>query len=400
MSLQEASWISKGTEEIFEQIVKWRRHFHQNPELGFQEFETNKYIRSVLKEIGARDIKSIAGTGLTALIVSQKPGPVIAIRAEMDALPVEEKTGLEFASKNPGIMHACGHDAHMAIALGTAKLLHDHQDRWRGSVKFIFQPAEEYPPGGAVEMIKSGVLLEPQVEAALALHVSPSLPAGQIGYKDGVIMAADDLFKISIQGKSGHGALPHQAIDPIVLAAQVIMAIQTISSRKVNPLEPVVVTIGSIHGGVKANVIPEFITLDGTIRTLHDDLRQRMPELIKDTIKGIIESSGASFKLDYKWGYSPTVNNPQMVKLLAETVNKELGPACGKYLTNPFMIAEDFSFFTQQVPSVYFMLGIKKENNNQFPLHHAAFNIEESVMKNGIRVMTRTTVDYGNKVKL
>lgn len=392
MKNEDFAWIGPETEAIYEQVVAWRRHFHQYPELGFQEFKTGELVGTVLKDLGAQ-VSRVARTGVVGLLSGERAGPTVALRADMDALPLEEETGQVYASRHPGIMHACGHDAHMAIALGTALLLAKNKKRWQGSVKFIFQPGEECPPGGAQQMIKAGVLHNPEVRAVLGLHVYPWLPVGKVGLKEGTVMAADDNFKLTIRGEKSHGAAPHQGVDAIVVAAQAVLALQTVVSRMVDPLEPVVLTIGTIHGGIRRNVIASRVEMEGTVRTLSQQAREKIHPLMVQVLDGVTAGFGATYQLDYQMGYPPTVNDPQLVSLLREALAQELGEANVVSLTNPSMGGEDFAYFAQQVPSVFFLLGVGREAEAKYPWHHAKFDIEEEALKYGVRVMTRSVLE-------
>lgn len=392
MKIEDYAWIAQETEAIYGQLVAWRRHFHQHPELSFQEFQTGEMIRQVLEDLGAQ-VHTVAPTGVVGLLPGARAGPTVAIRADMDALPIGEETGRAYASRHPGVMHACGHDAHMAIALGTALLLAKNKKRWQGSVKFIFQPGEECPPGGAQQMIKAGVLRNPAVQALLGLHVYPWLPVGKVGLKEGTVMAADDNFKLTFLGEKSHGAAPHQGVDAIVVAAQAVLALQTIASRMVDPLEPVVLTIGTIHGGDRRNVIASRVELEGTVRTLSQQTREKMPYLIRQVLDGVTAGFGAAYELDYQMGYPPTVNDPQLVAFLRDVLAQELGADNVVSLTNPSMGGEDFAYFAQHVPSVFFLLGVGQGTNPVYPWHHAKFDIEEEALKFGVRLMARSALE-------
>lgn len=389
MKQEDYAWVLQGTEALFQQLVNWRRHFHRHPELGFAEHETGKKISGILEELGA-EVFRYAKTGVAGVIKGGATGPCVALRADMDALPVLEETGVEYASRTPGVMHACGHDAHMAITLGVASLLAANRNLWQGAVKFIFQPAEECPPGGAKAMIEEGVLQNPDVKAVLGLHVFPGLPTGTVGIKTGTVMAAADNIRIMIQGQSGHGAAPHQTVDAVVTAAQAIMALQTIASRKIDPLEPVVVTVGSIHGGTKCNVIASEVELLGTVRTLNPEVRKNMPKLLRQILDGVTAMSGAAYQLDYTWGYPPTVNDEELVGIVREAASQELGSTNVVNLAKPSMGGEDFAYFAQTVPGIFVMLGSGSAGGDNYPWHHARFNIDEQALQYGVRVMTRS----------
>ncbi|MHB1127125.1 MAG: M20 metallopeptidase family protein [Bacillota bacterium] len=370
-----------------QQIIAWRRQIHRYPELGFAETETASLVTGVLTSLGITVRKDIGRTGVVGLLEGGSPGPVIALRADMDALPIQEETGLDFASLNPGVMHACGHDAHVSIILGAALLLHERRSSLAGTVKLIFQPCEENPPGGALAMIQGGVLEEPVVDAILGMHVYPYLPAGAIGWKEGPIMAAADMFVLEVHGKGGHGASPHQTVDAVMVAAEVIQSLQTIVSRRVDPLEPSVISVGTINGGYKNNIIADKVVMTGTVRTLDPDLRLRMPEEIKRVIDGIGAAHGATCSLEYQWGFPPLVNNSIMADLIREAGNEVVGTGKTLPVPRPSMGGEDFAYFAQKVPGAYFYLGVGKKDQVMHPWHNARFDLDESALPVGAAVI-------------
>ncbi|MDW7675629.1 MAG: amidohydrolase, partial [Bacillota bacterium] len=307
--------INKLTDLIFPEAIKWRRQIHAHPEIGFKELKTSELIFNVLEQQGLQP-KIIAKTGVVAVIEGKIAGPTIALRADIDALPIIEEADIECKSQLHGVMHACGHDAHAAILLGVAKVLGELRHLLAGKIKLIFQPSEEVPPGGALPMIDEGVLKDPDVDAIFALHVNPHYPAGVIGIKEGVMMAAADVFELKIIGAGGHGAAPHQTIDPIIIAAQLINALQTIGSRLVNPTEPVVVTIGRISGGTTHNVIPNTVDLKGTCRSLNNETRRKLHHSLERLTKAIVDGYGASYQLNYHYGYPPVINHKHMAEIV------------------------------------------------------------------------------------
>lgn len=371
-----------------------RRKVHRYPELGFEETETAKLVAAHLAKLGFEVSGAVARTGVVGLLRGGLPGPTIALRADMDALPILEQTGLEFASERPGLMHACGHDAHVAVTLGAAHLLAGYRQELRGSVKFLFQPSEETPPGGAAAMIEEGVLDNPPVDAILGLHVNPHLPVGFIGVKDGVTMAAADNFRVVVRGRGGHGAAPHQAADAVVAAAAVIQGLQTISSRLVDPVVPVVVTVGTIHGGYKANVIADQVEMHGTVRTILPELRQQMPETMQKILDGVAAAYGCKIDLDYLRGYPPVENEPAMVSLLVEAGKLITGPGRVLKIAHPSMGGEDFAYFLQRVPGVYFYLGAGKQEGPVYPWHHPQFDINEEALPVGAAVLAQAAWTY------
>lgn len=384
--------IQKHTAEI----IRTRRFLHMNPELGNREFETANLIASRLLSFGLEVKSGIAKTGVTGLLRGAEQGLTIGLRADMDALPIQELTNLPFKSLNPGVMHACGHDIHVAVALGTAKVMSALKEKINGNIKFIFQPAEEGAPageaGGADAMIQEGVLENPPIRAILGLHVWLE-NLGQVYFSPGPIMASSDWFQIVIEGKSSHAARPHEGIDAIALSSQVIVSLQSIVSRAVDPTDPVVVTIGKIVGGTKANIIAEKVTLEGTIRTLSETNRKKIPRLIEDVVRGVTHSFGASYVFQYKKGAPPLYNHPDLASILAPTLSRTLGEWNVRDI-KPQMVAEDFSYFSQKIPGFYFFLGVKDpEKPSMAPLHSPYFNPDERSIVLGIKIMCHLLFD-------
>ncbi|MFC2168279.1 M20 family metallopeptidase [Acidobacteriota bacterium] len=389
--------IEKSIKDHYQEIINTRRFIHMNPELGNREFETAKLIASKLLSLGFEIRTGVGKTGVVALLRGAQPGQTVAIRADMDALPIQEKTGQTYESLNPGIMHACGHDVHTAIALGTAMILSDIKDKIKGNVKFIFQPAEEGAPfgeeGGAQLMIKEGALENPEVGAIFGLHVWPT-NIGKVAFSDGFVMASSDFFRITINGKSAHGAQPQKGIDAIVIAAQIIQGIQSIVSRTNDPTDPAVVTIGKITGGTRSNILAEQAIMEGTVRTVNNINRNRIELSIKNIVKGIAESFGADYTVDYNRGAPPLYNHPELAKTMSPTLLRVLGPPNVESI-KPQMVAEDFSYFCQKVPGFYFMLGVKDpQDNNPAPLHNPSFNPDERSIPLGIKVMSHLLLDF------
>ncbi|OKH17857.1 M20 metallopeptidase family protein [[Limnothrix rosea] IAM M-220] len=369
------------------ELVQWRRNFHQKPELAFKENLTAEFIAQKLTELGIDHQTGVAQTGIVALIEGKGKGKVLGIRADMDALPIQEENEVEYRSQHDGIMHACGHDGHVAIALGAAKYLSEHRD-FNGTVKIIFQPAEE-SPGGAKPMIEEGVLKNPDVDAIIGLHLWNNLPLGTVGVRPGALMAAAETFYLRVQGKGGHGALPHQTIDPIVVGSHIVTALQTLVSRTVNPIDAAVVTVGEFKSGRAHNVVADFAELSGTVRYFNPELRELGDRLSK-VVNGICQSYGATYELDYIRMYPPTINDPAiaaLVKTIAEeTIETPLGvvPECQT------MGSEDMAFFLQEVPGCYFFLGSANPHQDlAYPHHHPRFNFDETALGMGVEMFVR-----------
>ena len=397
--------------KIESKVIDWRRHFHQHPELSNREFETAKVIAKHLKQLGMEVQTGVAHTGVVGILKGGLPGKVVALRADMDGLPVTESVDLPFASKvtssyagqKVGVMHACGHDTHVAILMGVAEVLAQVKDTIPGTIKFIFQPAEEGAPegeeGGAELMVKQGVLKSPEVDAIFGLHISSKTPVGVIGYRPGGIMAAVDDFRIRVHGKQVHGSTPWNGIDPIVVSALIINSLQTIVSRQV-PLtkQAAVVTIGSIHGGVRSNIIPSEVELIGTIRSLDADMRQTIHERIRKIATNVAASMDATVDVDIPMSnsYPITYNTPTLVKHMLPTMKRQAGEN-NVVLIDAITGAEDFSYFAKEVPGFYFFLGGKATDvkTKDAPAHHTPeFYIDESGMKLGVKTLSNMALDY------
>lgn len=388
--------IDSEIQKHWDEIVKTRRFLHMNPELSNREFETSKLIAGKLISLGLDVQTEVAKTGVVALLTGGQPGITVGCRADMDALPIQEETAIPFKSLNPGIMHACGHDVHMSVALGTATVMSALKDRFKGNVKFIFQPAEEGAPasedGGATLMIKEGVLDNPPVRAIFGLHVMP-IEVGKIEFSPGAIMASSDRFEITIKGQSSHGARPHEGKDAVTLAAQAILGIQTIVSRSLDPTDPAVISIGKIEGGIRSNIIADEVRLEGTVRTLSETNRSKIQRLMEDIVKGITSSYGADYVFSYRRGSPPVYNHPQLAKIMIPTLHKVLGEENVGEI-NPQMVAEDFSAYCQKIPGFFFFLGVKPVGRKSMaPLHSPFFNPDERSISIGIKVMCHLLFD-------
>lgn len=374
--------IKALAETYHKEVITLRRHIHQHPELSFEEVETGKFIARTLQEYGIAFKHGIAENGVTGLIEGRNPGKkIIALRADFDALPITEVNDVPYKSKNEGVMHACGHDVHTASLLGTARILHELKDEFDGSVKLIFQPGEEKAPHGALLMIKEGVLEDPAPSVIFGQHVHPPLKAGKVGFKPGLFMASQDNLYMTIKGKGGHGALPYNCIDPIPIMAQVVTAFQQIVSRKANPAIPSVITFGNIYtSGGTTNIIPNEVYLEGTFRTFDEQWRKEAHEHMREIAEGITKSMGADYELNIVKG-CPSLINDTPVTLRAEA-------RAAEYLGNekvaelPFrMTSEDFAFYSQQIPAVFYRIGTgNPEKGTTHPVHTGNFDIDEDAL--------------------
>jgi len=370
-------------------LVQWRRGFHQRPELAFTEKLTSDFVIRKLQEWGIPHQTEIAETGVVALIEGGNPGKVLGIRADLDALPVQEENNVPYRSQHDGIMHACGHDGHTAIALGTAYYLWQHRQEITGTVKIIFQPAEE-GPGGAKPMIEAGVLNNPDVDAMIGLHLWNNLPLGTIGVKDGALMAAVELFKCHLQGKGGHGAMPHQTIDAVVLSAQIVNTLQTIVARNIDPTQSAVVTVGELKAGSAMNVIADSAYLSGTVRYFNTDLENYMGQRVEAIIAGICQSHGASYDLNYWRMYPPVINDARVTDLVRSVAQTVVETPTGVVPECQTMGSEDMSFFLEQVPGCYFFLGsANPELRLNYPHHHPRFDFDDTALGMGVEMFVR-----------
>jgi amidohydrolase len=379
------------------QLVDWRRRLHQKPELGFQEKLTAQFVSQKLQEWGIEHQTGIAETGIVATIRgNNSTQKVLAIRADMDALPIQELNEVPYCSQHDGVMHACGHDGHTAIALGTAYYLHQNRDTFGGTVKIIFQPAEE-GPGGAKPMIEAGVLKNPDVDAIIGLHLWNNLPLGTIGVRAGALMAAVELFRCTVLGKGGHGAMPHQTIDSIVVAAQIINALQTIVARNVNPIDSAVVTVGELHAGTAENVIADTASMRGTVRYFNPELKSLFHQRVEQIIAGICQSHGARYDLDYWSLYPPVINDASIAELVRSVAQEVVETPVGVVPECQTMGGEDMSYFLQEVPGCYFFLGsANPEKGLAYPHHHPRFDFDETVLAMGVEMFVRCVEKFCN----
>ncbi len=380
-------WMDRAR-SIEDQIVSYRRELHSIPELGFDLHETRSCILRHLEELGIQAQE--LGGGLVALIEGGGEGPVIALRADMDAMPGDEDTGFEFASRHEGRVHSCGHDAHMAILLATARLLKEHHQEWRGKVKLIFQPAEELV-SGANAMIAGGVLDDPAVDLILGLHVWQPIQSGKVGLRRGAMMASTDTFQIEIAGKSAHGAMPHEGVDAVAAAASFICNIQASLGRVLPSEHNYVLTFGKISGGIRSNVIAEKVLLDGTFRAFDPRVRSRIAEQIKNSLDSQATTYGISWRYDLQDSAPPTINDPELTEQVQESLGRVLGPdSVLEY--GPVLPAEDFSEFASRVPGVLFFLGVGG-GEHSWPHHHNKFSIAEDALALGVAAFTQAVSD-------
>ena len=379
--------ILERIEEKKEEFVGLRRRIHEYPELSMQEIETTKLVREYLDHLRIENYPNGNQTGAVAILKGAKPGPVIGLRADMDALKLTENTNLPFASKNAGVCHACGHDLHTAALLGTACLLKDYQPELCGTVKFLFQPAEE-GYGGAKSMIANGALENPCLDYILACHTWPEMPAGTIGVRKGAMLGASDSFKITVKGKGGHAAHPHKGIDPVVVAAHIITEIQTIVSRRVAPVDPVVITVGHLTAGTVSNIIPGEAVMEGTVRTQNPEPRIQVSEYLKQLAVGTAYAMGAEAEVEYDFGYPPTMNDPKVIDWISEAVTEILGPERLLQVPVSSMGSEDFSFYLEKVPGALFRIGTYDETpESKWALHNPAIIFNEQAILTGIAGM-------------
>jgi amidohydrolase len=386
--------ISPDVRSSVKELIALRRAIHQYPEEGFKEFRTSALVRSKLKSWGV-DHKAMCGTGTVALIKGSHPGPTMLIRADMDALPLTEENSIPYCSRNKGVMHACGHDGHTAMALLAAKLLQKRRTSFRGNVKFMFQPAEE-GPGGAGPMMDEGLLKGPKVDAAFAIHMWNDLPTGRMGVRTGPVFASADEFTMKVIGRGGHGAAPHQTVDPVSTAAQVVTACQNIVSRKIDPTKSAVVTFGQIHGGTRHNIIPDVVELTGTVRAFEENVRRQLQREIPKIAGGIATAMGARFEFEYHRGYPPTVNEESMTDLVRDSVREAAGTAAAVE-QDLSMGAEDMSLVLQEVPGCYFFLGSMNPRKGLIHPHHSShFNFDEDALALGVETWLRLAQRFLN----
>lgn len=386
--------IEEKIANYLEEFIAHREYIHAHPELSFQEFNTSAYIVKCLQEYGITDIKRMATTGIVVMLYGKNPeSRVIALRSDLDALPILEKNEVPYTSTNIGVMHACGHDVHSTCLLGAAKILHELRNEWEGSIKLIFQPGEEKHPGGASLLIAEGVLENPKPEAIFALHVYPHLPFGKVGFREGQYMASADEVYITVKGKGGHAALPHQTIDPIIISANLLMSLQQIISRNNNPLNPSVLSFGKIQGGNVGNVIPNEVKLEGTLRCMDEEWRAKAHALIAKHATELCAAMGAIAEVDIPKGYPFLFNHPTTTRQAKQIAESLLG-AENVVELDKRMAAEDFSFYTHQVPGCFFRIGTSHEGKFTYPVHNERFDIYQDAIGIGVKMFCAIATQF------
>jgi amidohydrolase len=394
-----AERIAQAAESMRARLVEQRRDFHMHPELSNREERTGRVVAERLRALGLDDLKTnVARHGVVAVLKGAKPGPVVAVRADMDALPINETIDVPYKSKTPGVMHACGHDVHTTVALGVAEVLSKMRNEISGTVKFIFQPAEEGAPageeGGAALMIKEGVLDNPKPSAIFGLHTEPNVQAGQIGYHSGPAMASSDTFNIVVRGKGAHGAQPQNGVDAVVVAAECVLALQNIRSRRIDPLEPLVITVGTISGGQRFNVIAGDVRMTGTMRTHNEAVRERATALMRETLQHVTAAYGATYELNFEGSNPVTYNEPALVEETLPVMRRVLGQG-NVVAIKPFMPAEDFSQYQKIVPGFYYFLGVgNRARGITAGWHTPEFDADEESLVVGVKVMSNVLLDH------
>ena len=389
-------YLSRAT-QLKPDIIAWRRDFHRHPELGFQEFRTAGIVAAHLHALGIETRSGVGKTGVVGIIEGARPGPTVLLRFDMDALPVSEATDLPFASQHPGLMHACGHDGHTAIGMAVAQMLVESRAQWRGRIKLLFQPAEE-GLGGAKATIDDGVLTAPQPDAAFALHLWNQSPLGELAVQAGPLMASADRFSITIVGRGGHGAVPENTIDALVVGAQVIVALQSIISRNISPHEPAVLTVGSFHAGSTFNVIAEQAEMEGTIRTFDPDVRALIISRMKEVLAGITQAHGASFRFTLlAEEYTPAVLNDAHMAAIAREAAQQILPAEQITQIRPLMVSEDMAEILNRVPGCYVLLGAEPEGGARGPHHNPRFDINEDALPLAAAIMANIATTFNKR---
>lgn len=387
--------LNKAAQDLREDVIKWRRHLHENPELSFEEEKTAQFVYDTLESFGNLELSRPTKTSVMARLIGPNPGKTLALRADMDALPIHEENTFEFASQVPGVMHACGHDGHTAMLLGAAKILSGLKDQIKGEVRFFFQHAEELFPGGAEEMVQAGVM--DGVDLVIGTHLWSPLELGKIGVVYGPMMAAPDTFWLTVNGKGGHAALPHQTVDSIAVAAQVVTNLQHIVSRNTDPLDNLVLSVTQFVGGTTHNVIPGSVDICGTVRSFDANLRKTIPEKMERVIKGITEAHEATYDFKYEFGYRPVINDEEVTAVIEETVREVFGEEALD-LMKPNMGGEDFSAYMEKAPGCFFYVGAGNEEKGiTYPHHHARFTVDEDALEIGVKTFLHAVFKFLGK---
>ena len=383
--------LKKRISEIEDDLVAWRRDFHRHPEVAFHEERTSSVIKGYLEDLGL-PVKTLAGTGLRADLQGGGEGPTVALRADIDALPIQEQGDKDYISQNPGAAHCCAHDGHMAVVLGAAKVLSGMKGSLKGNVVFLFQPAEELPPGGAIGMVEEGAL--EGVDGIFGLHFWQPLPTGKVGAVKGPMMAAADNFRISVKGRAGHGSMPHQTVDSILTAAQLVVNLQSIISRNLDPLKPGVVSFGTIQGGTVYNIIPEEVKLTGTVRSFNTSVQDLARTRLQEITRKTCEAFDAEGEMEYETGYPPVINPPDMVDFAMEVVEKTLGRERIVEI-DPVMGGEDFAYFLQKIPGGFLFFGMG--DDQAYPHHHPGFDMDEKALPQAALLLTALALEFLRK---
>ena len=388
------STVTSTIVAVRDELIADRRHLHANPELAFEEHETAAYVAARLQSLGIETQTGVGGTGVKGVIRGGRAGRTVMLRADMDALPIQEESDKPYRSTRPGVMHACGHDGHTAILLAVARILAARPETLAGNVVLCFQPAEERPPGGAIKMIEDGVMDDPKVDAVFGLHLS-SQPVGTVGMRGGASQASADTFRAEIIGVGGHAARPHAAVDPVLIAANVVTTLHTIVSREVDPLQSAVITVGTIQAGTVPNVIPRSATMSGTVRTLDEDVRQKLAKRVQETIVGIAQAMGGDATVDYAFGYPVMVNDEAMTEFVRSVAHEVVGEERTRYNHPPIMPSEDVGYFISRATGCYFNLGVLNEAKGiTIANHNPGFDIDEDALPVGVAMLVRIVDRY------
>lgn len=384
--------FAQEAQAIFDDLVATRRDFHRNPEIGFQEHRTSNIIAQTLQDLGMEVQRGIGQTGVVGLLVGGRQGPTVMLRFDMDALPINEANTTEYVSQNPGVMHACGHDGHMAMGLGLAKIMSKHRDKIAGTLKFVFQPAEE-GLGGAFAMIADGVLENPKPDVAFAMHLWNTLPLGTVQVTTGPAMAASSIFTLTVRGKGGHGAKPHEAVDPILAASHIVTAIQSIVSRNIDPQESVVISLGQIEAGTAHNVIPESVILKGTVRSYSNEVHRQLYRRLLEMAQNVATAFNCSASLETVVIVAAVVNAPEPANVVRLAASKLVGEE--NVIDQREMASEDMGYILEEIPGCYFFVGSQNEDlGYKYPHHHPRFDFDERAMINGVATMAEAVAGY------